>query len=61
MSTEKMKTFLFTIGFVTLLASVYKVKFPDTSKGTAFLLILSLLIIFHTIGRWIFSRRGEGQ
>lgn len=56
MASEKMKTLLFTILFVLPLAYLHKFFFPETSKTTGFLLIISLLIIFHTIGRFIFAR-----
>lgn len=56
MTREKMKAVLFTVVFVLPLAFLYKFFFPDTSKMTGFFLILFLLIIFHSIGNWLFSR-----
>lgn len=56
MTFEKMKAVLFTVVFVLPLAFLYKFFFPDTSKMTGFFLIISLLIIFHSIGTLIFSK-----
>lgn len=56
MTSEKMKAVLFTILFVLPLAYLYKIFFPETSKMTGFFLIISLLIIFHSIANRLFSR-----
>ena len=56
MTSEKMKAILFTILFVLPLAYLYKIFFPETSKMTGFFLIISLLIIFHSIANRLFSR-----
>lgn len=57
MQQAKMKTILFTIVFVVPLSYLYKYIFPETSRLGGLLVIIGLIIIFHLLGRFIFSRR----
>ncbi len=56
MASDKMKAILFTTIFVLPLSYLYKFFYPETRKLTGFFLIISLLIIFHSIASWVFSR-----
>lgn len=57
MTSQKTKTILFTILFVVPLSFLFKYFFPETNRLTAFLLIIFLIIVFHLIGNFLFSKK----
>lgn len=57
MANQKMKTVLFTILFVLPLSYLFNHYFPETNRLTALFLIIFLIVIFHSIGSFLFSKR----